>query len=87
MNESQAIDTASFHKSNLGRFGDSLPCDLDGYIHLTAQAWMTAPMDWGTDGKPEGDELVEWANKMAFTAMSETNQAENQLEDWQSDNS
>ncbi len=39
------MKTSSFHKSNLGDFGASLPCDIDGYVHTTIKGWMGANLD------------------------------------------
>lgn len=39
------MKSTSFHKSNLGSFGDHLPCDIDGYVHTTQKGWMSSNMD------------------------------------------
>lgn len=50
---------SSFHKTNLGRFGELLPCDMDGYVHTTIVAWMSAPVDFGSE-KLTRSELRDW---------------------------
>lgn len=79
----------SFHKTNFGRFGESLPCDQEGYVHLTAEAWLKAPMDWGhIEGTEE--EIAEYkeerCEEMAQEAIAATNEAEKALIDWQEAN-
>lgn len=32
----------SFHKTNLGSFGENLPCDKNGYVPITGEpVWAT----------------------------------------------
>ena len=76
----------SFHKTNFGSFGRYLPCDLDGYVHLTAEGWMTAPVAYGTDGPLTGENLICWAANMAEQAQIATQEAEAQLTEWQESN-
>lgn len=77
--------TTSFHKSNFGSFGESLPCDLDGYVHLTAAEWMSAPMDFGGQAMAD-DELREWAETRAAEATEATFAAAESLKEWQAAN-
>jgi len=65
--------TTSFHKSNFGRFGDSLPCDMAGYVHLTAGGWKNAPVDFGGEQMTDED-LTEWAEEKAEEAREATEQ-------------
>ena len=74
--------TTSFHKSTLGKFGAHLPCDMSGYVHLTAEAWAAAPVDWAGN-KPTGDDLTEWAEEQAAATRAAVEQAEANLAEWQ----
>jgi hypothetical protein len=47
----------SFHYTVYGSYGRGLPRDLDGYVHLTASAWLAAPVD--TAGEPMTPEQAE----------------------------
>ena len=42
--------TSGFHTSNYGRFIGGIPTDIDGYAYTTQAGWMSARMDWGSDG-------------------------------------
>ena len=69
---------SSFHVSNFGSFGGNLPCDLDGYCHLTAEAWLAAPMDaMSPIDEEQAEELAEEA-RVAVEA------AEAGLAEWRS---
>ena len=74
------MTTTSFHASNFGSFGDSLPRDLDGYCHLTAEAWLAAPMDAMT----ELDEDA--AEELAEEAREAVAKAEEALAEWRDQN-
>lgn len=88
-------ETTTFHKSNFGRFGDNLPCDLDGYAHTTAEGWMNAPLDgmaWqGYDDEAKEDRCEEMAAEAreavaaAKKALGEWQQ-EKALGEWQQEN-
>lgn len=75
----------SYHISNLGSFGGGIPTDMDGYVHLTAEGWMEAPMDWAGN-KLEGDDLVEWAEERADEAVRLTDEANAAVEEWRANN-
>ncbi len=75
----------SFHKSNLGTFGTSLPCDMDGYVHRTAEAWKNARVDFAGE-KMTDDQLDEWAQQMAAEAIEATEKAERALTEWRRQN-
>jgi hypothetical protein len=72
--------STSFHVSNFGSFGRSLPCDLDGYCHLTAEEWHSAPMDATVD-QEEG-----WAESMAQEARDAVADAESAMAEWREKN-
>ena len=61
----------SYHYTVFGRFGRGLPRDLDGYVHLTAAAWLAAPVD--TAGEPMTEEQAE---ELACKARAATRAAE-----------
>lgn len=74
--------TTSFHKSNLGQFGESLPCDMAGFVHLTAADWMHAPMDWGYPSPTDEDKAAQ-CEELASQAREATAAAEEALARWQ----
>ena len=61
----------SYHYTMFGAYGCGLPRDLDGYVHLTAAAWLAAPVD--TAGEPM---TAEQAEEMAARARAATRAAE-----------
>jgi hypothetical protein len=71
----------SFHKSLYGRFGERLPSDADGYVHLTAAAWLAAPVD--TAGATMTEEQ---AAALASQAREATRDAQDALREWKSRN-
>lgn len=76
--------TTSFHKSNLGSFGTDLPCDLNGYVHTTAEAWLSSPMDISASDRADEDYMAEWATGMAAQTIAAVAESEKALADWQS---
>lgn len=79
-NENMSTATKSFHSSALGMFGHNLPTDQDGYVHLTPEGWLSAPMDWGP-GWDEESKATE-AKQMAEEAIEMTAVDEAALEEW-----
>lgn len=77
--------SASFHVSNFGSFGGSLPRDLDGYCHLTAAAWIAAPMDFGSEDMDD-EAMQEWAEEIAAESRQAVKDAEAKLAEWRSVN-
>lgn len=72
----------SFHKSNLGSFGESLPHDLNGYVHLTQMGWMNAPLDCMTwQGYSYKEKLVQ-CREMAIAARTSYRDAVTALAEW-----
>ena len=67
----------SYHYTVYGSFGRGLPRDLDGYVHLTAAAWLAAPMD--TAGEPMTEEQAE---ELAGFARAATRAAEEAALNW-----
>ena len=80
------MTTTSFHKSNLGSFGTDLPCDLNGYVHTTAAAWLDAPMDISDSDRADADYMAEWAAEMAAQTIAAVAESEKALADWQEKN-
>lgn len=68
----------SFHKSNFGQFGTSLPCDLDGYVHTSIAGWMRAPMD--------GHVTRDDARDLVARTRAAVRQAKKALGEWQEQN-
>ena len=75
----------TFHASNLGRFGERLPVDLDGYCHTTLKAWMKAPVDWGGD-RPTREQRLDFARDMAADVRAAVKSAESAIADWRASN-
>jgi hypothetical protein len=68
------MKTKTFHVSNFGSFGGHLPCDSDGYCHLTIKGWSDA-------GYSVAD-----ARELAATAKEAVKEAEVALATWQEQN-
>lgn len=79
-------NVTSFHKSNLGAFGERLPCDMDGYVHLTASAWMSAPVDMSAEDRADAEWLAEWAEEQASATRDAVAAAEGRLAAWRACN-
>lgn len=62
---------SSYHYTVYGSAGESLPRDLHGFVHLTAAAWLAAPVD--TAGEPMTEEQAE---ALAERARDGTREAE-----------
>ena len=71
--------TDSYHHSVYGAYGGDLPRDLGGYVHLTAAAWLAAPVDTGSAG-PMTEEQAE---ELAERARAGTREAEAAVAAWQ----
>ena len=72
--------SSSFHKSNLGSFGESLPCDRDGYVHTTIAGWIDSPRD-GLDDSTYS-ERRDWAREQAKATRAALKRANAALADW-----
>lgn len=77
-----------YHISNLGSFAKGIPTDIDGYVYLTAEGWMSANVDGdfsdSATGEYDADYHREWAEEQAAKAVKATEQAESQLAERQS---
>jgi hypothetical protein len=67
----------TYHKTQFGQFGNSLPVDLDGFTHTTAAEWLAAPLD-AIDGPPSED----WAEEQATRAIQELADANQAIQEW-----
>lgn len=66
-----------FHKSNFGKFGDSLPCDLDGYVPTANdEDWHAFCWEAGTEWDAET-----W-HEFRRKAVKATAEAELELAAW-----
>jgi hypothetical protein len=83
-----------FHRSNLGAFGWSLPCDIDGYVPEASDGPWDFTIDHGTEKThTEDGELTdygEWWEEDGFPAWRDeaveaTRKAEQSLTEWQLD--
>ncbi len=68
--------TATFHKSNLGRFGANLPCDSQGYVTYSEKEY-----DRAHDEMCQGEPMPEGLPRLKRNAWLVA-QAERQLEAW-----
>ena len=55
---------SSFHRTNLGSFGENLTTDMDGYVHTTIAEWMAANVDFGSETMTR-TQLRDWAREQA----------------------
>lgn len=78
--------STSFHKSNLGSFGENLPCDLDGYVHTTAEGWMNSRMDAYAWQNYDDEAKEERCEEMAAEARCAVEESEKALGEWQKKN-
>lgn len=69
-----------FHRSNLGSYGESLPCDIDGYVSEDGDRFASFNFDalW----TPDADEWEEYV----AGAVAATKAAVAGLEKWQEAN-
>ena len=74
------------HKSNLGRFGDGLETDLQGYTYTTVSEWLTvAHLDYQTtrDLNEDPEWAADWATEQAAAACAALDAANAAVEEWQ----
>ena len=74
------------HKSNLGRFGDQLETDLQGYTYTTVSEWLTvADLDYQTarDMNEDPEWAADWAAEQAAAACAALDAANAAAEAWQ----
>jgi hypothetical protein len=75
----------AFHKSNLGSFGDSVPCDIDGYIPQDGDTLGNFRLDFANSEEREyweDEGFGEWV----ASAVAATAEAEQHLEVWRRQN-
>jgi len=75
---------SSFHKTKLGRFGENLTTDMDGYVHTTIAAWMAANVDFASE-KMTREQMRDWARGQAAESRRQLAQAEEGLAEWRSE--
>ena len=78
-----ATKTDAIHISNFGKFGESIPCDQDGYTHTTIAGWLDAPVDHGAGRKPPKSHLREWAKDKARLSRDAILAANDAVATWQ----
>ncbi len=77
---------ARHHKSNLGRFGEDLETDLQGYTYTTVGEWLTvADLDYQTtrDINEDPEWAAHWATEQAFLACAALDAANAAAQEWQ----
>jgi len=77
--------TRSYHHTTFGIFGAALPTDLDGYVHLTADDWLAAPMAISADDRADTQYRAAWAAGMAAKANLELSVAQRHINAWRND--
>jgi len=75
---------SSFHKTKLGRFGENLTADMDGYVHTTIAGWMSANVDFAGE-RMTRKQLRNWAREQAAESRKQLAQAEEGLAEWRSE--
>jgi len=74
------------HKSSLGRFGEDLETDLQGYTYTTVGEWLTvADLDYQTtrDINEDPEWAADWAREQAAAAAVALDAANAAAEAWQ----
>ena len=84
----------AFHKSQLGAFGENLPCDLNGYVPTEGTGPWDLTYDHGSESTHDSDGNMteygqwwedEWGDKVTAAVVA-TTEAEKELEKWRSTN-
>jgi len=75
--------TTSYHISNLGKYSTNVPRDLNGYVHLTADAWLSAPLDISAEDRADAEYMQQWAEEQACAAREATDAATAAIVRWQ----
>lgn len=65
----------AFHKSNLGGFGEKLPCDHMGYVPEADDT----PSQFDFGGEDIDDD---WFDEFKANAVTRTAEASNRLQEW-----
>jgi hypothetical protein len=77
---------AAHHKSNLGKFGESLVVDQNGYTYTTAEEWLAAPVDISAEDRADVEYMQQWATEQAERANAALTAAEADAAKWQREN-
>lgn len=76
-----------FHKTNLGKFGERLTCDIDGYVPEPGDDWRDMRFDFGDADSDDPDEIDyrdnEWWPKVIAEAEAATREANEAAAEWQ----
>ena len=72
---------SSFHKSNLGSFGENLTADMDGFVHTTISGWMSANVDFAGE-RMTSKQLRDWARSQATESREQVANANKGLAEW-----
>ena len=73
---------SSFHRTNLGSFGENLTTDMDGYVHTTIAEWMAANVDFGSETMTR-TQLRDWAREQAAESRKQLAFAQRGVAEWQ----
>lgn len=73
-----------FHKTNLGSFGENLPCDLNGYVAERGDKYEDFTFDRGCLRTDEDREWHrdEWFPEWVEQCVEATKKAEAAAEEW-----
>lgn len=72
---------SSFHKTNLGSFGENLTTDMDGFAHTTIAGWMSANVDFAGE-RMTRKQLRDWARGQATESREQLANANAGLAEW-----
>ena len=72
---------SSFHKSYLGRYGENLTTDIDGFVHTTIAKWMAASVDFGSE-KLTRTQRRDWARGQAAESRKQLTKNKAALAEW-----
>jgi len=59
---------------------------MNGYVHLTAEAWLAAPVDMSSEDLADEDYMNEWAEEQADATREAVAAAEAELDQWREHN-
>ena len=83
-----------YHKSNLGKFGENLPCDIDGYVPEAGDDAFAGNWDHGTESThDEAGELTEYGSwweddrfpEIVAEAAAASKKAQKAITEWQAE--
>jgi hypothetical protein len=71
-----------FHKSNMGRFGDGLPCDRNGYVGEEGDALDSFAFNFTAEEEEDAEYVAGWFREWLQSCVAETARASRALEQW-----